>query len=62
MGAAIDAVVKEPDTWARLADLGSMKPDLTPDGGTTPDAFAAFVKEEVRRWTEIVRRSGATPD
>lgn len=62
MGAAIDAVVKEPDTWARLADLGAMKPDLTPDGGTTPDAFAAFVREEVRRWTDIVRRSGATPD
>ncbi len=62
MGEAIDAVVREPDTWARLADLGSMKPDLTPDGGTTPAAFAAFVRAEVTRWGEIVRRSGATAD
>lgn len=62
LGAAIDAVLKEPDTWARLADLGGMKPDLTPDGGTTPAAFTVFVRDEVRRWGEIVRRSGATAD
>ncbi|WP_376092029.1 Bug family tripartite tricarboxylate transporter substrate binding protein [Roseomonas sp. CCTCC AB2023176] len=62
LGREIDAVVKDPDTWNRLADLGSMKPDLTPDGGTSPEAFLAFVKDEIRRWTDIVRRSGATAD
>jgi tripartite-type tricarboxylate transporter receptor subunit TctC len=60
LGAAIDAVVKEPATKARIAVLGGMMPDLTPDGGTTPAAFATFVKDEIRRWGDVVRRSGAT--
>ncbi|WP_426956938.1 Bug family tripartite tricarboxylate transporter substrate binding protein [Muricoccus radiodurans] len=62
LGEVIDSIVKEPDTKARIADLGGMMPDLTPDGGTTPAAFTAFVREEIRRWGEVVRRSGATPD
>ncbi|MFH5925172.1 Bug family tripartite tricarboxylate transporter substrate binding protein [Roseomonas xinghualingensis] len=60
LGAEIDAVVKEPATWARLADLGGMKPELTPDGGTSPAAFTAFVRAETRKWGEVVRKSGAT--
>jgi hypothetical protein len=32
-----------------------MKPDLTPDGGTTPDAFAAFVRGRGAAMDEIVR-------
>jgi tripartite-type tricarboxylate transporter receptor subunit TctC len=59
LGAEIDAVVKEPETRARLADLGGMPPALTPDGGTTPAAFEAFVRAEIARWAEVVRRSGA---
>ncbi|MFC7734513.1 Bug family tripartite tricarboxylate transporter substrate binding protein [Roseomonas sp. GCM10028921] len=60
LGAEIDAIVKEPATWARLADLGGMKPDLTPDGGTAPAAFTAFVRSEIARWGEVVRKSGAS--
>ena len=60
LGAEIDAVVKEPATWARLADLGGMKPELTPDGGTSPAAFTSFVRAETRKWGEVVRKSGAT--
>lgn len=60
LGAEIDAIVKEPATKARMADLGGMMPDLTPDGGTTPAAFTAFVRAETRKWGEVVRKSGAT--
>ncbi|UFN49856.1 tripartite tricarboxylate transporter substrate binding protein [Roseomonas sp. OT10] len=60
LGAEIDAVVREPETAARLADLGGMPPGLTPQGGTSPATFEAFVQGEVKRWAEIVRRSGAT--
>jgi hypothetical protein len=37
-----------------------MSPNLTPDGGTSPETFETFVQGEVRKWSEIVRRSGAT--
>ena len=62
LGAAINAVVQDKEVWARLADLGGMKPDLTPDGGTSPEAFEAFVDAEVKKWAEVVRRSGAKVD
>jgi tripartite-type tricarboxylate transporter receptor subunit TctC len=62
IGAEIDAIVREPATAARIADLGGMPPALTPTGGTSPAAFEAFIRDEVTRWSEIVRRSGATPD
>jgi tripartite-type tricarboxylate transporter receptor subunit TctC len=60
LGAEIDAAVKEPETRAKIADLGGMPPGLTPDGGTTPAAFEAFIKAEITKWTEVVRVSGAT--
>jgi tripartite-type tricarboxylate transporter receptor subunit TctC len=59
LGSTIDAVVKDKEVWARLADLGGMKPDLTPDGGTSPATFETFVAAEVQKWAEVVRRSGA---
>ncbi|MNT66534.1 Tripartite tricarboxylate transporter family receptor [compost metagenome] len=30
--------------------------------GTPPDAFAAFVKQDVRRWAAVVKYSGASPE
>jgi len=62
LGAAIDAVMKEPDTRARIAELGGMLPGLTPDGGTTPAAFEAFIRAEIAKWGEVVRKSGATAE
>ncbi|WBV43838.1 tripartite tricarboxylate transporter substrate binding protein [Pseudoroseomonas cervicalis] len=59
LGAEINAIVGEEETWARLADLGGMKPDLIPGGGTSPAAYEAFVAAEVQKWAEVVRRSGA---
>ncbi|GGC38812.1 MFS transporter [Siccirubricoccus deserti] len=60
LGAEIDAIVKEPATRAKIMDLGGMAPGLTPDGGTTPAAFEAFIKAEIAKWGEVVRKSGAT--
>jgi tripartite-type tricarboxylate transporter receptor subunit TctC len=60
LGAEIDAVTKEPETRAKIAELGGMPPGLTPDGGTSPETFEAFVRSEIAKWTEVVRHSGAT--
>ncbi|MBR0667933.1 tripartite tricarboxylate transporter substrate binding protein [Roseomonas hellenica] len=53
----MNAVIKEPETARRLAELGGMTPDLTPDGGTSPEGFARFVEGEIRKWGEVVRRA-----
>ena len=60
LGAEIDAIAKEPETRAKIAELGGMAPGLTPDGGTSPEAFERFIQAEIAKWTEVVRRSGAT--
>ena len=62
LGTTIDAIVKEPETRAKIADLGGMAPGLTPDGGTTPAAFERFIQAEIAKWTEVVRKSGATAE
>jgi tripartite-type tricarboxylate transporter receptor subunit TctC len=62
LGAEIDAIVKDPATWARLEELGGMKPDVGPDHGTTPAGFETFIRAEIVKWSEVVRRSGATVD
>ena len=62
LGSEIDAVVKEPETRAKIADLGGLAPGLTPDGGTTPAAFEQFIQAEIAKWTEVVRKSGATAE
>ncbi|MBL6454372.1 tripartite tricarboxylate transporter substrate binding protein [Belnapia sp. T6] len=62
LGTEIDAIVKEPETRAKIADLGGMAPGLTPDGGTSPATFEAFITAEIAKWTEVVRKSGATAE
>jgi len=62
LGAEIDAVVREPATQARIADLGGLPPGLTPDGGTSPDTFEAFIRGEIAKWGDLVRRSGASAE
>ena len=47
---------------ARIAELGGDPPGLTPEGGTTPQAFEAFIKAEIAKWAEVVRVSGAKVD
>ncbi|SFK40068.1 tripartite tricarboxylate transporter substrate binding protein [Falsiroseomonas stagni] len=58
----VNAIIRDPDMARRLADLGGMAPGLTPDGGTSPQTFDAFIKAEITKWGEVVRRSGATAD
>ena len=60
LGAEINAVVQDAVSWARLAELGGMKPDLQTDGGTNPAGFERFIQAEIVKWTEVVRRSGAS--
>ncbi|HYF08095.1 MAG TPA: tripartite tricarboxylate transporter substrate binding protein [Acetobacteraceae bacterium] len=62
LGAEIDAISKEPGIRARLAELGAEPPNLTPDGGTSPETFERFIREEIAKWAEVVRASGATLD
>ncbi|SDB67945.1 Bug family tripartite tricarboxylate transporter substrate binding protein [Belnapia rosea] len=62
LGAEIDAVVKEPETRAKIVDLGGLAPGLTPDGGTSPATFEKFIQAEIAKWAEVVRKSGATAE
>ncbi len=59
---AMNAIIRDADMARRLADLGGMTPNLTPDGGTSPETFDRFIKAEITKWGEVVRRSGATAD
>ncbi len=55
----LNAIIREADMQRRLADLGGMPPNLTPDGGTSPATFDAFIKAEIAKWAVVVQRSGA---
>ncbi len=57
-----NAVLADPAVWQKLADLGGMKPDLTPDGYSTPETFDAFIRAEIVKWGEVVRRGNITVD
>lgn len=59
LGGLLNAVTKEPDFVRRMEELGAAPPGLTPDGGTTPAAFDAFLRSEQVRWADVVTRSGA---
>jgi tripartite-type tricarboxylate transporter receptor subunit TctC len=58
MGREIDAVVRQPDWIAKMREFAAEPPRLTPEGGTTPEAFAAFIRDEISRWAEVARVSG----
>jgi tripartite-type tricarboxylate transporter receptor subunit TctC len=50
----IAELLSDPETKARLTTLS-----LEALPGSTPDSFAAFIKTEVDRWADIVKKSGA---
>ena len=58
----INACLADAAVWQKLADLGGMKPDLTPDGLSTPETFQAFITAEIAKWGEVVRRGNITVD
>lgn len=55
-----EAILADPAIWRRFDELGGMRADLVPGGGSTPETFDAFIRAEVAKWGEAVRRSGAT--
>lgn len=53
---AARAAVQTPEVRRRIADEGA-----TPVGNS-PEVFARFVDNEIRRWGAVVRHAGATPE
>ncbi len=56
LAADIAAAIREPDLRQRLIADGS------DPVGSTPQAFAAFLKSETAKWGKVVKESGARPD
>jgi tripartite-type tricarboxylate transporter receptor subunit TctC len=54
LAAQIAKLLSDPETKAKLTMLS-----LEALPGSTPDSFAAFIKSEVDRWADIVKKSGA---
>jgi len=52
----VAAVLAEPETRARIADLASEP------GGEPPDAFAARIKEELVVWRDTAKLAGIQPE
>jgi len=55
VNAAVNEVLKQPDVQARYAAL-----HLLPGGGSA-EATKGFVKEETKRWGEVIRAANVTP-
>jgi tripartite-type tricarboxylate transporter receptor subunit TctC len=53
---AVVEVLKEDEVQKRLSDLGAQPV------GSTPEEFAAFLKEEDAKWGEVVRKGDIKPD
>ena len=56
LAADIATAIKQPDIRQRLIADGS------DPVGSTPQAFAAFLKSEMAKWGKVVKESGARPD
>ncbi len=56
LGDAIARAARAPDTRQRLLDLGAEPV------GNTPEEFGKLLREEVARWAEVVKVSGARAD
>lgn len=55
LNAAFTEALREPEVSERLRSLG------TEPRPTTAEAFAAYLREELAKWAEVVRVSGARP-
>jgi tripartite-type tricarboxylate transporter receptor subunit TctC len=54
LAAQIAKLLADPETGGKFSTLA-----LEPLPGSTPDSFAGFIKTEVERWADIVKKSGA---
>ncbi len=57
LGAEMNAIALDPAFRERMASLGADVPGLTPDGGTSPATFAAFMRAEIAKWADVVNRA-----
>lgn len=57
LGAELNAIALDPAFRQRMEALGADLPALTPDGGTSPETFAAFLRAEVAKWADVVTRA-----
>jgi tripartite-type tricarboxylate transporter receptor subunit TctC len=56
LNAEFAKAAKDPEVVKRLADQGIDAISMT------PEEFAAFIRSETARWTEVVKTSGAKAD
>ncbi|MDB5413127.1 MAG: tripartite tricarboxylate transporter substrate binding protein [Rubritepida sp.] len=56
----VEASLADSALWRRYDELGGMRADLAAGGGSTPENFDTFIRNEVEKWSEAVRRSGAS--
>lgn len=57
LGAELNAIALDPAFRQRMEALGAEPPRLTPDGGTSPETFAAFLRAEIAKWADVVTRA-----
>ena len=57
LGAELDQIARDAAFRTRLAEFGAEGPGRTPQGGSTPAAFEAFIAAEIRKWGEVVQRA-----
>ncbi|HWT09331.1 MAG TPA: tripartite tricarboxylate transporter substrate binding protein [Roseomonas sp.] len=57
LGAELNAIALDPAFRQRMEAVGADLPALTPDGGTSPETFAAFLRAEVAKWADVVTRA-----
>jgi tripartite-type tricarboxylate transporter receptor subunit TctC len=57
LGAEMNAIALDAGFRGRMAGLGADVPGLTPDGGTSPATFAAFIRAEIAKWADVVTRA-----
>ncbi len=58
----IEAILADAEQWRRFEELGGMRAELAPGGGSTPETFDAFIRAEIAKWGDVVRRSGASAE
>lgn len=57
LGRELNAIALDPAFRQRMEAVGAEPPRLTPDGGTSPETFAAFLRAEIARWADVVTRA-----
>jgi tripartite-type tricarboxylate transporter receptor subunit TctC len=52
----MNAVLADPKTKARLADIGDMSTPMT------PDEFGKFIANETEKWSKVIRAANIKPE